>query len=311
MAGRHGWAVALLTGALALTACTSGGSPSVAPSTQSGVSTSGVSTSGTAPSGTAKSTSAPAPAEWPAYHGNALRTGVSDTMPAVTGTLRSSHVGLDGAVYAAPLVVGGTVIAATEGNSVYALSPTGAVRWRTSLGAPTPLKSLPCGNIDPLGITGTPVADVASGTVYVVASIGTRVRHDLVALDLATGAIRWRRGVDLPGTDPQAMQQRGALTILDGRVWVPFGGLAGDCGAYKGRLVGVPLADGTPVAFTVPTSREGGLWTPPGASVFDGRLLVAAGNGEIAEQALRLQRLRAGTVRYPAGRFVLARQLGR
>ena len=35
------------------------------------------------------------------------------------------------------------------------------------------------------------------------------------------------------------MQERGALTVSGGRVWVPFGGLAGDCGGYKGRVVGV------------------------------------------------------------------------
>ena len=37
------------------------------------------------------------------------------------------------------------------------------------------------------------------------------------------------------------MQERGALAIAGGRVWTPFGGLAGDCGGYKGRVVGWPL----------------------------------------------------------------------
>jgi hypothetical protein len=63
---------------------------------------------------------------------------------------------------------------------------------------------------------------------------------------------------------------------------VPFGGLAGDCGGYKGRLVGVPLAGtGDPVVFTVPTTREAGIWTPPGPAVDgSGDLWVAVGNGE-------------------------------
>lgn len=56
-------------------------------------------------------------------------------------------------------------------------------------------------------------------------------------------------------------------------------GLAGDCGHYLGRVVGVPVGDGKPVAFTVPTSREGGIWTPPGPTVLDGDLLVVVGNG--------------------------------
>jgi outer membrane protein assembly factor BamB len=201
-------------------------------------------------------------------------------MPAASGQLTATKVDLDGQVYASPIVVGGTVIVATEQNVVYGLTATGAKKWSIRLGTPTDRSDLPCGNIDPLGITGTPVYDAASQTVFVVASIGVRVRHDLVALEPTSGSIRWRRSVDLPGTDPQAMQQRGALTVLNGRVWVPFGGLAGDCGQYKGRLVGVPVGDGEPVGYTVPTTREAGIWTPPGATVLNGHLLVAVGNGE-------------------------------
>ncbi len=201
-------------------------------------------------------------------------------MPAASGKLTATEINLDGQVYASPIVVGGTVIVATEHNLVYGLKPNGLLQWSVTIGEPTNRSDLPCGNIDPLGITGTPVYDAATRTVFVVASIGSRVRHDLVALDPATGAIRWRRSVDLPGADAQAMQQRGALTVLDGRVWVPFGGLAGDCGQYKGRLVGVPVGNGEPVAYTLPTTREAGIWTPPGATVLDGHLLVAVGNGE-------------------------------
>ena len=70
--------------------------------------------------------------------------------------------------------------------------------------------------------------------------------------------------------------------IAGGRVWVPFGGLDGDCGGYKGRVVGVRLdGSGDTIAYTVPTSREAGIWTPPGPAVDDsGNLLVAVGNGE-------------------------------
>src|SRR5690242_21541856 len=34
---------------------------------------------------------------------------------------------------------------------------------------PQPLSGLPCGNIDPLGITGTPAYDATTGSVFVVA----------------------------------------------------------------------------------------------------------------------------------------------
>ncbi|MDQ2958785.1 MAG: PQQ-binding-like beta-propeller repeat protein [Actinomycetota bacterium] len=201
-------------------------------------------------------------------------------MPAASGKLTATPIALDGQVYASPIVVGDTVVVATENDSVYGLDRTGRQRWKLALGNPTPRSALPCGNIDPLGITGTPVYDAASKSVFVVASIGAKVQHQLVSLDPATGSMRWRRSVDLPGTDAQAMQQRGALTVLDGRVWVPFGGLAGDCGAYKGRLVGVPVTNGSPIEYTVPTAREAGIWTPPGATSYDGQLLVAVGNGE-------------------------------
>ena len=185
---------------------------------------------------------------------------------------------LDGQVYASPLVVGKRIIVATEGDSVYSLGETGRQSWRTQLGDPSPAGERACGNIDPLGITGTPV--YANGLIYVSPQYAGG-RHELVALDVNSGAVRWRAGLDLPGVDPLAMQQRGALTVAGGRVWVPFGGLAGDCGNYKGRLIGVPLGGGKPVQYTVPTSREAGIWTPPGPSVdVNGLLYVSVGNGE-------------------------------
>lgn len=201
-------------------------------------------------------------------------------MPLATGRLTAQPIPLDGQVYASPIVVAGTVLVATERNTVYGLDLNGKQRWRINLGAPTNRKDLPCGNIDPLGITGTPVYDPTSRSAFLVASLGSPVRHELIALDPATGQLRWRRSVDLPGADPQAMQQRGALSVQAGRVWVPFGGLAGDCGGYKGRMVGVPTGNGSPISYTVPTTREAGIWTPPGATSYQSKLLVAVGNGE-------------------------------
>ena len=217
---------------------------------------------------------------WPTYHGDVLRTGGAAASAAPSGTLRATTVTLDGQVYASPIVAGDLVIVATEGNGVYGLDPTGHIRWHVSLGAPTPRSGLPCGNIDPIGITGTPHYDRDTDTVYLVTSTGPTADHTLVALDPADGRVRWRRSVDLPGVDHTAMQQRGALTVTGGRVWVPFGGLAGDCGDYLGRVVGVPVGGGAPVVYTVPTGREGGIWTPPGPTVYHGDLLVAVGNGE-------------------------------
>jgi outer membrane protein assembly factor BamB len=191
-----------------------------------------------------------------------------------------STLKLDGAMYASPVVVDATIIAATEGDTVYAFGVDGHKIWERHLGTPSPASERPCGNIDPLGITGTPI--VADGTVYVSPELTDPIRHELVALDVATGAVKWRHNIDLPGVEIAAMQERGALAISGGRVWVPFGGLAGDCGGYKGRVVGVKLdGSGRPIAYTVPTTREAGIWTPPGPAVDDkGQLFVAVGNGE-------------------------------
>lgn len=219
---------------------------------------------------------------WYGYHGGGTNSGYSSSMPAAGALSLVSQTTLDGAVYGSPIVARGIVIAATENDSVYGLSTTGTVLWRSHLGSPSPASQRACGNISPLGITGTPVYSPSTGSVYVVAETGTSgVKHTLIALDALTGRVQWRHSVDFSGVDATAMQQRGALTIDAGRVWVTFGGLAGDCGNYKGRLIGVALSGTGPVAvYTVPTAREAGMWQPSGPVVdHAGHLLVAVGNG--------------------------------
>jgi outer membrane protein assembly factor BamB len=214
------------------------------------------------------------------YHGFPDRRGVSTTMPAVSGKLRvAARLSLDGNVYASPIVADGIIVVATEHDSVYGFDTKFHQVWVQHLGDPSPAQERPCGNIDPLGITGTPI--VSNGTIYVSPELGGPT-HQLVALDLHSGTIKWQRTIDLPGVETAAMQERGALAVTGGRVWVPFGGLAGDCGGYKGRVVGVPTSGrGASIAYTVPTTREAGIWTPPGPAVdASGDLWVAVGNGE-------------------------------
>ncbi|RZS91333.1 putative pyrroloquinoline-quinone binding quinoprotein [Motilibacter rhizosphaerae] len=261
----------------ALVACSSGGGSThpAAPSNTSSSTSSSTSEAASAPE------AASAVRDWPTYHGDLRRSGTA-TMPTPTKLAVRAKVRLDAAVYASPVVAAGITVVATEANSVYGLDGSGHQLWRARLGSPAKRSELPCGNIDPLGITGTPAYDKASGLVYLVAEHGSPVSHELVALSAKTGKVAWRKSVDLPGVETKAMQERGALTFAQGKVWVPFGGLAGDCGGYKGRVVGVPLdGKGSAVAYTVPTPREGGIWTPPGPSVDSaGNLYVAVGNGE-------------------------------
>ncbi|MGN6522825.1 MAG: outer membrane protein assembly factor BamB family protein [Actinomycetes bacterium] len=287
------WSGLLAAAALALSACTSpngaadGTSPSSASARAPSAPTfSAQASSASSPSGQTSSGASDAGGDWPQYHRDAARSGVAPALPEPGSVRVERRVRLDGQVYASPVVAtaGGTAVAvvATEANSVYGLRPDGTQLWRTKLGTPVPLSALPCGNIDPLGVTGTPVIDTATSTVYVAAELDAPIRHELVALDLVDGQVKWRRSLDLPGVDRRAMQQRGALALDEGRVWVPFGGLAGDCGDYKGRVVGWSVdGAGSAVAFTVPTTREAGIWTPPGPAVnAAGRMFVSVGNGE-------------------------------
>jgi outer membrane protein assembly factor BamB len=193
---------------------------------------------------------------------------------------------LDGKVYASPLVVGGEVVAATENGSLYGLDAvSGAVRWRSHLADPVPGSALPCGDIDPVGITGTPVADPATGLVYAVTTgnaPGGAVQHVLWSVDTATGQVRAQRPVDAPGADPTTHLQRGALLLANHTVYIAYGGNYGDCGQYLGRVVGVPATgNGPTTTFAVPTTREGGIWAAAGpAALPDGDLLVTTGNGD-------------------------------
>ena len=76
-----------------------------------------------------------------------------------------------------------------------------------------PASDLPCGNIDPSGITGTPVIDAAAATLYVVANLRSGPHHELFALDLSDGTVRWHRAIDPPGLAPAVEQERGALAL--------------------------------------------------------------------------------------------------
>ena len=234
-----------------------------------------------APATTASQPVKPGASDWPTYHRDAARTGVAPARPAAGPLSIAWRRHLDGAVYGQPLVIGNTVIAATEGDSVYALDrASGRIRWRVKLGTPVPLSKLPCGDIDPLGITGTAVYDPATGTVYAVAET-TGYHHMLAGIVVSSGKLRFKRNIPTPDGHPRADQQRAALALARGRVYVAFGGLFGDCGPYRGSIVGVPASGrGAMVSYRVPTAREAGMWAAGGPVAGpNGTIYVAAGNG--------------------------------
>lgn len=239
----------------------------------------------TEPGATAQShTAAPiplGPADWPTYHHDNARTGVAPNVPAPGRLSQAWSARLDGAVYGQPLVIGDKILAATENDTVYALAAgDGRVLWSRHLGTPQAKSGLPCGDIDPLGITGTPAYDPATGLVFVVAELDTGA-HLLAGLDLGNGEVTLSRPLEPPRGNPRAHQQRAALTVLDGRVYVAYGGLYGDCGDYFGSVLSAPTNGlGEIREYGVPTTREAGIWAPGGATVAGGNLLYAVGNGE-------------------------------
>jgi len=249
----------------------------------------GATSAGSAPA--AKTLASPATgtfpgAAWPTYGRTAARTGVAAGVAAAAGPggLRISwQAHLDGAVYGQPLLAGNRVIAATENDTIYALNAsTGQVSWRTHLGTPVPLADLPCGDIDPLGITSTPVYDAGNGLVYAVAETAG-YHHVLVGVSVTSGAITVERDIPAPDGQPRYDQQRPALTLEDGRIYVAFGGLYGDCGPYRGSVVGVPVSgSGALVSYLVPTAREGAIWGTAGPVAGPGgTLYVSVGNGSV------------------------------
>ena len=192
-----------------------------------------------------------------------------------------------GNVYSQPLYIEGgpngpMVIATTESNNVYALNAvTGAIIWQRNVG--TAISSgLPCGNISPVGITGTPVVDLASRALFLDAEINGS-GHQIFSLNVDTGAINAGWPVTLntavAGFDSSAQSERAALGIVGNIVYVPYGGRFGDCGNYRGRLVGVQMSNPASVASFATTSTRAGIWGPGGVASDGTNTFVTTGNG--------------------------------
>jgi hypothetical protein len=234
------------------------------------------------------------------YHGSPNRSG-HYVFPGLTWAhaaglhLDSNFDGrVDGNLYAQPLYWQDAqnnrlLIVATENNNVYALdAATGKVVWQKLLGAPVARSSLPCGDIDPLGITGTPVIDDTRAAVYLNAAIddGTGPGHYLFGLSLADGSILSGFPVNVAEAlkaagrtfDPKVQNERGALLIVNHTLFIPYGGHFGDCGAYRGWVLGMSLKNpGTLVSWST-RAQGGGIWAPGGISYDGNSMFAATGN---------------------------------
>ena len=200
-----------------------------------------------------------------------------------------------GPLYAQPLywrpsgANGGILLVAAENDVVQAIdATTGKESWRRKVGRPVSRGSLPCGNIDPLGITGTPVIDPATQAIYFDAAVELSggIRHQLFALSVKDGTVLPGWPIDVAEAlqksgrrfDPAVQNQRSALTILDDTLYVAFGGHFGDCGDYHGWVIGISLHDANKIVSFETRARGGGIWAPGGLSVVGGELVFATGN---------------------------------
>src|ERR1017187_2374326 len=177
---------------------------------------------------------------------------------------------VDGQLYAQPLYVpnltiGGSVhnvvFAATENDSVYAFdadaTSAGAPLWKTSLlpagATPVPYANVSCADLTPvIGITGTPVIDPSTDTMYVVTydDEGGNPVYRLHALNIVTGQdisppiVIQASG---PGTGAGSSggtvsfnaglnRQRAGLVLANGKVYVAFSSFC-DNGNYHGWIL--------------------------------------------------------------------------
>src|SRR3569833_3186670 len=264
------------------------------------------------------------------WHNDAARTGANTHEQILTPANvsvdqfgRLFQITLDGQVYAQPLVMSGVQIAggahnvvyvATEHDSVYAIDgdrgriyaqvnliPAG----ETTVNAASDLVQQ-CLDINPeIGITGTPVIDSASQTLYVVskAKVGGRLVQHLHALDIATLAEKFGGPTEIqatsPGTspdgdgalvtfNPSAQFQRPGLALDNGHVLITWASHC-DHDVYHGWLISYnaqTLAqDGvwnvTPNGAPGGNLIEGGIWMSGAAPAIDaaGNIYLATGNG--------------------------------
>ena len=236
------------------------------------------------------------------YHGDPARSG-NFVVPALTWQSAASvqldnafNARVDGHLYAQPLTwrdptssQNALVLTASESNVVQAFdAQSGKEVWRRSVGRPVPRSALPCGNISPLGITGTPVIDPQTQAIYFDAAVEAQdgPRHQIFGLSLKDGSVLQGFPVDVARAlqatgrrfDPRTQNQRTALTLFDGAVYAGFSGHFGDCGDYRGWVVGVPLRQPGKVMSFATRARGGGIWAPGGMPVVGRDIFFSTGN---------------------------------
>ena len=230
-----------------------------------------------------KATAAASTGAWTVYHRDDSHTGNDPTLPkAASVSTGWASATLDGTVYAEPLIFNGVVYTGTLNDTVYALRQSdGVVLWSKNVGAPQ-TSGWSCSGLH-AGILSTPVIDTAANRIYVSSELaGTTPTYHLFGLDLGnSGNIVLNTAISLPGFDWTIQQQRGALALRNGFVYVPLGGRDGDCGAYHGWIAAVPTSGAVITNYYVTPGIGASFWGAGGVVIDDttGNVFEASGNG--------------------------------
>ena len=271
------------------------------------------------------------------YHNDLARDGTNaQEFALTTSNANTTSFGklfacsVDGAIYAQPLwaanlTINGArhnvVFVATQHDSLYAFDADAnpcAQLWSVSLidgghGASSDETTVPSGvtgylvgrgvgDITPeVGVTGTPVIDPATNTLYVVSksvnSGQTAFYQRLHAIDLMTGNEKPGSPVTIAGTypgigdggatvtfNPQPENQRAGLAFVNGVVYIAWGAHE-DAPPWYGWAMGYSYNGAafsqTAVLNIAPNSQGGGIWMGGGAPAADsnGNLYLVTGNG--------------------------------
>jgi hypothetical protein len=235
------------------------------------------------------------------YHNSIFRTGAYRVPVLTLATAANVHLdanfksAVTGNIYAQPLFYEasgakhGLVIVATESNSVYALDAgSGKTVWKAQLPASVPSSQLPCGNINPEGITGTPVIDPDAGVLYLDALIQTSngPRQMIYALLLTNGSMVANWPLDVQASMASAgvtfssstQGERSALLLSGGNLYVVYGGRYGDCGTYHGTVIQIQTQPPKLAANWATRANGGGIWAQGGISGDGNSFFVTTGN---------------------------------
>jgi hypothetical protein len=238
-----------------------------------------------------------------------------------------------GPLWATPLYVEngvggkGTFYVADDSNNLYAIDETtGAYDWAKLPFAQRAGATGTCGNVAPIGVTGTPIIDLPSRTMFFVAAEGTGSAissQKIHAVSIDTGdevttPAGWPVDVSKVKAgsltfSPKPQNQRAALSLLNGYLYAPFGGEDGDCcngsdscsmsgnGTYYGWIVSVPVAAPTSATAFATAAPGGGIWGVGGMASDGTDVFAVTSNGYANNSAPWSQSLSEAVLRFHGG----------